>query len=110
LEGLSFGHWYAHSLATRGLALRAAGIVGVMLGVTVALAECPLFSGDECRESGFAPVLMVAGAGLFIGGTIDDIATAPGRARRYNQGLLSDVTVMPVLSRDVGGMAMTGRF
>jgi hypothetical protein len=105
----SFGHWYAHSFATRGLGLRALGIGSALVGVMVALSECPLFSEGECHESGLAPVLLIAGAGLYIGGTIDDIATAPGKARRYNHRF-ENVSVVPVVRHDSGGFAVMGRF
>jgi hypothetical protein len=109
--GPSFGHWYAHSFATRGLGLRAAGAGAAFIGALVAFSECPLFSEEDCHESGLGPALAIAGAGLFIGGTLDDIATASRKARRYNESqLVQGVTVMPVLSHDAGGVAVLGRF
>jgi len=106
--GPGFGHWYAGKFATRGLGLRAAGLASAVLGVGVALAECPLFSEEECDPS-VGTTLLIVGAGLFIGGTIDDIVTAPSRARRRNQRFES-VGIAPVLTSRSAGFALGGRF
>lgn len=105
----SFGHWYAHSYGTRGLALRGAGVGAAFIGALVAFSECPIFSGDQCHESGIGPALLIAGAGLYLGGTIDDIVTAPGTARRYNHRF-ENISIVPVLRRDSDGVAVMGRF
>ncbi len=106
----SFGHWYAHSYATRGLGLRGLGGAAALAGLVVAFSECPLFSTEEeCHESKVAPVLVIAGIGLFVGGTIDDIATAPRAARRYNHRF-DNVSIVPVVKHDSGGVAVMGRF
>jgi hypothetical protein len=101
----SFGHWYARSPVTRGLGMRLAGASAVFLGVMIAIG-C-----DGCSGSGvnLPLVLALTGTGLYIGGTIDDIVTAPGKARRYNHRF-QDVTVVPMIHRDNSGFMITGRF
>jgi hypothetical protein len=105
----SFGHWYARHIFTRGLGARWLGVGLVVSAAVVALEECPLFSTRECNQSGLVPILAIAGGGLYIGGTIDDIATAPAAARRYNQRA-HDVAVVPVIRRDQGGVLVSARF
>jgi hypothetical protein len=105
----SFGHWYAHDALTRGLGLRWLGGGVVVAAAVVAFSECPLFSGEDCHPSAAAPLLAIAGGGLFIGGTIDDIVTAPGAVRRRNQRL-HDVAIVPMIRRDHGGVMVSGRF
>jgi hypothetical protein len=102
----SFGHWYARSFFTRGLALRLAGALSAFLGAAGAFAEC-----DDCSNSGTTlPVgLLLVGAGLYIGGTIDDIVTAPGDVRRYNHQF-ENVTIAPMIRSDSRGLMITGRF
>jgi hypothetical protein len=102
----SFGHWYAHSFFTRGMTLRLAGVVSGFLGF-VGLLACE----EDCTSSGtnLSAGLLLAGAGLYIGGTIDDIVTAPGEARRYNQRF-QNVTIAPMIGRDNRGLMITGRF
>jgi hypothetical protein len=102
----SFGHWYARSLVTRGLGLRLAGAAAVFVGLGVVVGcdgEC---SGSEVDV---ALALALAGTGLYVGGTIDDIATAPGRARSYNHRF-QNVAVVPMIRRDNSGFMITGRF
>lgn len=102
----SFGHWYAHSFLTRGLGLRLAGVLSGYLGVVSAF-SCE----DDCTSSGtnLAAGLLLAGAGLYIGGTIDDIITAPGEARRYNHRF-QNVTIAPMIRSDSRGLMLTGQF
>jgi len=44
-----------------------------------------------------------------LGGTVDDIVTAPRKARRYNERH-RELAVVPVVHRDAGGVALVGRF
>ena len=102
----SFGHWYAHRFATRGLGLRAVGA-----GFTaLALASVFVMCESECSLA-IPGALLIAGAGFTIAGTIDDIATVPRDVQRYNQRL-HDVSIVPVVHRDRGGvgLALAGRF
>jgi len=102
----SAGAWYAHSGVSRGLGLRVAGIGLELTGVLLA-ARCE----DECSSSGAMLVAGIAlgGLALYAAGTIDDIVTAPGRARRYNQRI-QGVTVVPMISRDGPGVALAAQF
>lgn len=101
----SFGHWYARSFLTRGLGLRVAGVTATFLGLSILLSQCD----DECSNAGLAAALMLGGAGLYVGGTIDDIAAAPGKVRRYNQRF-QDVAVVPMIRGDSSGLMIAGRF
>jgi hypothetical protein len=102
----SFGHWYADSFLTRGLGLRVLGI-GFTVAALASLASAANCE-DDCGDSSFG-VLALAGAGLFIAGTIDDLATTPSAVRRHNQRLQS-LAIAPVVHRGSTGLALTGRF
>jgi len=106
----SAGRWYAGSAGWRGLGLRLGGAATVVLAAVVALSECGLFSSDRCEPSG-GVVLGIAGAGLWVGGTIDDIVMAPRDARRHNERL-RQVTLVPLVRPgDRGlGLAVAARF
>jgi len=107
----SFGHWYAGKFWTRGLGLRAAASGTALVAAMWALSECPILaSEDECNETDGPAVLMVGAIGLWVYGTIDDIVTAPGRVRAYNKEHAGIVAITPMLRRDGGGLALTGRF
>ncbi len=106
--GPSIGHWYAGKGATRGLGLRLAGGATALLGVGLALAECPIsFSGDPC-EPGLGIVLLAIGGAVFVGGMVDDVVTAPRRVWRYNQE--RGFGVAPVVTPSSTGLALGGRF
>jgi hypothetical protein len=100
----SFGHWYAHSVATRGLGLRLAGLGSFTVAVALAV-QCE----DECSNGTAIEGAALLGLGLLIAGTIDDIVTAPGEARRYNERL-QGLAIVPMVKRDTGGLMLTGRF
>lgn len=104
--GPSLGHWYSGHILTRGLGLRALGAVSATAGIALALSACPIF-GDHCDESPGGVALMLAGAGLWVWGTADDIITAPGEARRRNQPQLA---IAPQVSGDRAGLALVGSF
>ena len=101
----SFGHWYARSFLTRGLGLRVAGVAATFFGLSILLSQCD----DECSNAGLAAALMLGGAGLYVGGTIDDIAAAPGKVRQYNQRF-QNVVVAPMIRGDGSGLMIAGRF
>lgn len=100
----SFGHWYAHSFATRGLGLRLAGLGSFTVALALAV-QCE----DECNNGTAIQGAVLLSLGLLIAGTIDDIVTAPGEARRYNQRF-QNVSLVPMVRRDTGGLMLTGRF
>jgi hypothetical protein len=109
----SFGHWYADKYLTRGLGLRVAGGLVVLAGAVVALAESPLFS--ESEDSGGSddpvagPLIALAGVGLFVAGTVDDIITAPRRVRRLNRER-AGFALAPIVTQHGAGLALGGRF
>jgi hypothetical protein len=53
--------------------------------------------------------VLIAGALLYIGGTLDDIITAPLRVREHNERAAS-VGLAPLATRDALGLALAGRF
>lgn len=107
LVGPSLGHWYAGKLGTRGLALRAAGAATALLGLGAAMAECPLLSSDCQPMLGIG--LLVVGAGVFVGGMVDDVITASARVRRYNRERAAPV-IAPVVTGQGAGLALGGTF
>jgi hypothetical protein len=104
----SFGHWYAGQFGTRGLALRGVASGLALTAMVWAFTECPLF-GDHCEDSGGPKLLALGALGLWIGGTIDDIATAPGRVRDHNRRV-TGLSIVPMVRSDGGSVALAGRF
>jgi hypothetical protein len=106
----SAGRWYARSAGWRGLGLRLAGAGAVALAGAAAVSECGLFRSDPCTPV-VGLVLGIAGAGLWVGGTIDDIVMAPRDARRHNERL-RQVTLVPLVRPDDHGLglAVAARF
>jgi hypothetical protein len=103
----SFGHWYARSYLTRGLGLRVAGIAATVVGIGILLPGCE----EDCNNTGLGVALLLGGAGLYVGGTIDDIATAPGKVSRYNEDQrFHNVALVPMVRSNSGGLAVAGRF
>ena len=107
--GPSLGHWYTGKVFTRGLGFRAAAAGTGLVAAMWALSECGILE-DNCENSGGPTVLLISAAGLWIWGTVDDIATAGAGVREYNRGLVSDVAVVPIVRSDGGSVALTGRF
>ena len=96
--------------------MRVAGVVTLVVGALADSEGCSLFysghgdpepedCGDDFRTTK-GTVLILAGIAMFAGGTIDDIVTAPGRARRHNESL----RVQPIVRADGGGVAIAGTF
>jgi len=101
--------------------LRGLGIVTFVVGALADSEGCSLFysgHGDpepaDCGEdfrTAKGTTIMIAGMAMFAGGTIDDIVTAPGRARRHNERIRAlAVSVTPIVRHDGGGLALVGRF
>ena len=107
--GPSFGHWYAGKVATRGLGLRVGGIGSALLGLFLLVTDCPLDHEETLCDSKIGLVTLIGGAGLFLGGTIDDIVTAPRRVRRRNQRL-AGVALAPMVTPRSAGLALGGWF
>lgn len=115
------GHWYSGRLATRGLGLRAAGLLVMLVGGIVDSEGCSLFySGDSANEepddcgdnfrTKKGTALIIAGAAMFFGGTLDDIITAPSAARSRNARARADLTLAPLVHHGGGGVALVGQF
>lgn len=110
----SFGHWYAGKGWTDGLTLRLAGIGAVMVGAILLIGDCGFEGSCSDDEEAPAAIIMVVGAGAYVGGTILDIATAPGQARTYNERLRERAAngwaLAPVVTGDRAGLVLSGRF
>jgi hypothetical protein len=108
--GPSLGHWYSGHVLSRGLGLRVLGVASGIAGAWLLVSRCPIFKDEgqpPCEEETLAITLGVAGAGLFVAGTLDDIFTAPGEARRRNQ---RRIAVAPLVTPDQAGLAVMGSF
>jgi hypothetical protein len=103
----SLGHWYSRALLTRGLGIRALGLGIGMVGLAMAFDNA--FEESDRNNDGTAGALLLIGAGMYIAGTVDDIAMAPTAARRYN-ARFNDVMIVPQLNPHGGGLALLGRF
>jgi hypothetical protein len=103
----TIGHWYAHRSFTRGLGLRLAGTAAMAIGFRLVVAceeDCP------AGYANLVALLLFGGAAIHIAGTIDDVVTARGAARRYNAQ--QKRIVVPVVNPATGsfGLAFSGRF
>jgi hypothetical protein len=111
--GPTVGHWYAGKGWTDGLTLRLAGLGAVMVGV-ILLLDCGFEGSCSDGEESPAAIVMVLGAGAYVGGTIYDIATAPGSARAYNARLRERAAngwaLAPVVTGDRAGFVLSTRF
>ena len=99
----SFGHWYAHAFLSRGV--RAAGASTLLLALGVAVVEGVTGNANPRLAEGIA----IAGAVLYVAGTVDDIVTAPASARRENQRL-QGLMVAPMIRPGGAGVMFAGRF
>lgn len=106
--GPSVGHWYTGEVLTPGLGLRAGGVVALGAGLAVALNDCPIF-GDHCNDSPGGAALAVAGAALWVSGTVYDIATASRAAHRANREA-AQISIAPTITREQTGVAVVGTF
>lgn len=105
----TFGHWYAGSIVTRGLGVRVLGVGSAFTGALYAFSHCGWEGEGDCDEADLGAALLIAGAALYIAGTVDDIATVSGKVRRHNNRMLG-IAVVPTLRSDSGGFAIAGRF
>lgn len=113
----SFGRWYAGEIFTRGLGLRLGGAALTIVGVGMTLAEAPIGFGhddtpeDDSKTGGLGPVVLMAGLGMFAWGTVEDIAKAPGAARRTNRERAgAGFALAPLVTRHSAGFALGGQF
>jgi hypothetical protein len=100
----SFGHWYAHKIGTRGLGLRLAGTGVLALALMIAIG-----CDGECTSAWPTEGGALLGAGLFVVGTLDDIASATSAARHYNHRF-DGLAIAPLIRRDGGGIVLGARF
>jgi hypothetical protein len=100
--GPTAGHWYAGSYVSRGLGLRTLGIAASLAAIVPDL-------GCESVSCEGVPWYFWAGLLLYAGGTIDDIITAPRKARKRNEEL-SRLSFAPVVTQHSTGLALSGRF
>jgi len=113
-----FGHWYAGKYFTRGLGLRLGGVGVAFIGLLVAIGGCPLFDGghgdetdSDCGNPGPGAALALLGAGMWVGGTVDDIIQAPRRVNRINAARNeASYALTPLLRHDSAGLALVGAF
>lgn len=104
--GPTTGHWYSGDIATRGLALRA-------LGMTLGIIGIENLDGSEGDSGADGEAVLLTGLALFAIGTIDDIATAPGKARQKterNRARALRLTVAPRVTAQGAGLVLGGRF
>lgn len=107
LIGPSLGHWYAGQYVTGGLLIRGAGAALVLGGLVQALDDfgCEGSCGSE------GATLALAGAAVFIGGTLYDLATAGRAAREWNEKHLDmGPMVVSSVSGPVAGLGVAGSF
>ncbi|HEY5920103.1 MAG TPA: hypothetical protein VIV11_00475 [Kofleriaceae bacterium] len=104
----SVGHWYAGTLVTKDMLRRFVGAGGVLVG-GITLAVCDHVESDCVIVKQLAWGAVIAGAGLFVFGTLDDIARAPGRVRKAN-AQRGAVSLVPTLGAGRGGLAIVGTF
>lgn len=108
LVGPSLGHWYAGRFVTGGMLMRGAGAALMLGGVVQALDE--LGCDGSCGSSDGA-TLVIAGAAVFVGGTLYDLATAGRAARKWNERHLDmGPTVVSSASGPVPGLGVAGSF
>lgn len=113
--GPNVGHLYAGKLVTRGLGIRTLGLGIAVAGFLKLASNC-----ESCDDSEYEPWFW-GGVAVYVAGSIDDIITAPLRARRHNRRLereraqrLTGVTLAPLAlpgpRGGLAGFALTGRF
>lgn len=102
----SFGHWYSHKAFTRGMGIRLLGVGVGLVGFGMAIDSA--FDSNNNNDEAAGTVLLLA-AGLYVAGTVDDIATATSTARAYNTRF-QDVAILPSITQHGGGVSLTGRF
>lgn len=106
--GPSAGHIYTREFFTRGLAVRTAGALLVGAGLATEFGDCA-FEGAACDPSPLAYGLLIAGAAISTAGVVDDIATAPMRARRLNRAAAT-LSLAPQVAPGRAGVAVVGTF
>jgi hypothetical protein len=108
--GPSVGHCYVGRCVTTAGIIRLAGAGAVAASTLLWFARCGFAEGD-CEDLAYQ-VGLLGGAGAFVAGTIWDIASAPGAARRRNREhrLLVVPTAVSAGDRTLPGLALLGDF
>ena len=106
--GPSAGHVYTDELFTRGLGVRTVGAALIGASLLSSLEDCGFFE-DDCETSALTYGLMVAGAAVTTAGIVDDIATAPMRAKRLNREARA-LSIAPQVAPGRAGVAVVGTF
>jgi hypothetical protein len=65
--------------------------------------------GGSCGDRDLGPALFFGGLALYAAGTLDDILSAPGKARRRNQRI-HGLALAPLATPRGGGLALAGAF
>lgn len=112
--GPSVGRWYAGSSGLSGLGLRAVAAGAILFGfASILSSECEFdderdaCSDDESPEPG--ALLVIGGAGLWLGSSIADIFFARSDAMDYNRR--HQLSLSPTrMQGGATGLALTGRF
>jgi len=98
--GPSMGHWYAGSVLTRGMAVRALGALSFGYGLKNAFCDCPAKPSTD--------PLIFLGMIAYVGATVDDIIRAPLGVRARNR--FYGMALAPTVTRQSAGLALGGRF
>jgi hypothetical protein len=118
--GPSTGQWYAGQAGGLGLGLRAIGGVSMIYGLITAInsdSECDFDDNGGCSDDGdhsgtMGGVLVLTGAGLWVGSSIYDIVLAKRAAESWNAR--HSVALTPGLIGTSGtrtpGLVLSGRF
>lgn len=111
LAGPSAGRWYAGETGAGTILARGGGAALMIGGIAASICF------DSCSDEGSGPAMaMLAGAGLFVGATIYDIATASDAARTYNRAHRNNksLALLPLVKQSEGhtttGLALSGSF
>jgi len=109
----SIGHWYAGETSAAGLGMRLAGVATLFLVVASAVSEddggCDFDEPCSNDHDAKLEAALWAGVGLYVAGTIYDLATSASAAREHNHRLRG-FALAPVVHGDSRGLALTGRF
>jgi len=103
----SAGHWYAGSSGALGLGMRAIGAAGLVWSLVKEGEDNVCDEG--CEPTNAQRAIGLTSLGLYLAGTIVDIATAPAAARRHNRAV-REVTIGPALHRGGAGVSIAGWF
>lgn len=108
--GPTVGHIYADDPWNAGIGIRLAGVC--LIVVSASEVSHGAF-GDEIDINRRGLIELAAGAALYTGGAIYEIATAPSAVRAYNRAHAARTagwSIAPSLGNGGTGLALVGRF